>query len=315
MAVGGDDRVHVAWFNGNTNEVKTAWSSDHGDNWNPGATIVTGGSDAGEPALAVAGTDVHLAFKDKSSSPDIWYINYRHLNNNDHGIIGPDNEVWDTQTPAVDGVNGYKEMSNPTIAASGSNVYLAWGNLRDETDTDIYALVGVQGAGGGSWGQLKHITSTRVASDTADVSDEKLSQRGATPSTEDGLRPSLAVSPTGEFVIVWQQRPEPDCDGTHQPPDGILQNSTSEIFFASHSGNSWGTAGTLADDRDNYSIDPDLAIDNNGTHIVFMKAPDGGGFGVCPGGGYQGYTIYYRGPFTSFNTSGGVYLPIVLKNS
>jgi hypothetical protein len=227
-----------------------------------------------------------------------------------------DSEYW---TSIVPDVKGYKEMDHPAIAAVGTEptvkVYLAWDNQRDPTTT-IYSLVGVESTdSGGSWGGVNHITSTNPADTTLDAGDEKRGLDGATPPIEDGLRPSLAITDSNKFAVVWQEQPE-EC-GVGGEGLGIqdVSNGTSEVFFASDTGNSWTTAGMLANNRFEYSIDPDIAVDGNGTHIVFMKASDSGS---CPsgGGGSGEYTVYYRGPITSFSSSGSrVYLPIIIKNS
>lgn len=308
VAVDSDGGVHVAWLDinaGLSGTIKTAYSTnalDSSPTWTTKDTVpVQGGSNAGQPTLAAAGNYVHLTLKDKNGSD--WEIEYYRLLK-DH-TSGGASEVWGTFWGDV---NGYEEMNNPTIAAVGANVYLAWDNQQDSTDT--YGLVGVESTNsGGSWGLAKHITSTNLATETAVTADEKLSERTGAPTIEESLRPSLAITDSNKFAIVWQQ--QPGICKLQEYPGGPTQNGTSEIFFASPH-DSWATSGMLADNQSEYSIDPDIAVDANGTHIVFMKADDDD---LCQGGNQGEYRIYYRGPFTAVSQGGGVYLPIILKNS
>jgi hypothetical protein len=317
ITVDGTNGVHVAWFDGNSNQIKTAYSTNATaatPDWNAGATIDTGGSDAGQPVLAAAGNYVHLAFKDYDD-PD-WAIQYRRLTKGAHTPDQP--ASWGTLLGSVE---SYKEMGHPAIAAVGSDpnvrVYLTWDN-QHATEGDVYGLVGVENTKSGVstlWEMAMHITSTRLATTTGVFTDDyKYSYEVGVPQTEEGLRPSLAVTDTNKFAVVWQAHPDSRCNYLPEPPipPGTQPtNGTSEVFFASPY-NSWTTDGTLANMRSEYSIDPDIAVDNNGTHIVFMKADDAGN---CYGGGQGGYKIYYRGPFTSVDDGGGVYLPVILKNS
>jgi hypothetical protein len=86
------------------------------------------------------------------------------------------------------------------------------------------------------------------------------------------------------------------------------------VHFASFSDNWDERDGMLADNTVFYSIDPDIAVDGIGTHIVFLMAEDNGG---CKGPGQEqaDYAVYYRGPITKTNRMGGIYLPVIVKQA
>jgi hypothetical protein len=304
IAVSSDGYVHVAWFDTDLDQVKTVYSADNGASWNTGATItVEDGTVAGDPVLATTGDHVHLAFKDKSGGA--WAVKYRRLAKTTHAIDQP------ISHSAVLLTGFDNEVSNPAIAASGNNVYVAWAN-QSTTNTQLYALVGRLNTNNGASADWQ-AGYTDIPGNTVlnpGTPTGKASHDGVTPPVEDSLRPSLAVTGGNLFAIVWQERGDVECN----PEGGPAGPHVPRIFFATPS-DTWATAGTMAASQGEsatafYVIDPDLALDSNGTHIVFMKASDDG---TCVGGSLGGYSVVYRGPFTERIDGGGVYLPIVIK--
>lgn len=159
--------------------------------------------------------------------------------------------------------------------------------------------------GTGGWTDPKHIPSNNGGSFSPGAVDDKLSSPGGSPVHEDALRPGLTISDT-TFAIVWQERPADGCDSE------AGKNGSAEIYFA-YTDTTWITD-TLAYTLSDYSIGPDIAVAPGGVrHIAFMKASP------CDSGGQSDYRIYYRGPFTSTindqEEGGGIYLPLLLKNS
>lgn len=295
IAITPDGVIHVAWYDTNTGQIKTARSTNNGASWTNGATInVSSTAFAGEPVLAATTNQVHLAFKDKVSG--FGRVEYRRLNKSNHSI---------NLSRSHSGVvfpNFSNEASNLAIAAAGSNIYLAWANQHN-SNPRLYGLVGVQYTSeGSSSGQVVDITSNTVLNPGNPTA--RAAQDGATPPVEDGLRPSLVMTTTNQFAIVWQERGNVTCN-----PLGGGGPFTSQIHYASPSSN-WGVAGTLTGVLSEYKVDPDIAVDSNGYHIVFMKASDPGD---CTGAAFGGYRIFYRGPFTETTGDGGIYLPIVIK--
>lgn len=309
IAVDSAGNIHLAWVdrddgaNPDDNKIKTSRSSNGGSSWSSPVSIdLDGGDSGGQPVLATGGSPteyVHLSYKDDVFGT--WAIFYLRSSTGNHNWTTVDN--YDESEVA-----GFEEIANPAIAVAGSKVYLAWDN-NETGGGSLYALAGVESANsGGTWPHgdpgPEHITSTNLinSSPVADE-DEKLSYSGATPVEEDKLRPSLAVNGSN-FAVVWQQRPGSS--------EGGPSNCTSEIYYAPDSSDwtsGWGIV--TANDPNNYSIDPDIAVDSNGVHVVFMQAADDS----CNGGAAGSYSIYYWGPFDEFNTGGGIYLPLVLKNS
>jgi hypothetical protein len=296
IVIAPDGSIHVAWYDTNTGKIKTARSTNNGASWATGATIdVVSTAFAGEPVLAATTNQIHLAFKDKVSGSG--RVEYRRLNKSNHSIN------LSRSHSAVLFPSFSNESSNLAIAAAGSNVYLAWAN-QNNSNPRLYGLVGVQYTSeGSSSGQVVDIPSNTALNPGNPTG--KAAQDGATPPVEDGLRPSLAITTSNRFAAVWQERGNVTCN-----PLGGGGPFISRIHYASPS-NTWGVAGTVTGISSEYKVDPDIAVDSNGTHIVFMKASDPGD---CTGAAFGGYRIFYRGPFTATtDEDGGIYLPIVLK--
>ncbi|MBN1218579.1 MAG: hypothetical protein JXM69_06615 [Anaerolineae bacterium] len=309
--------LHVAWYDKYHNRIMLAYSEPNAHlTASPKWTTTTAVDltpedfiDVRQPALAVAGDYVHLAVTGEETDPtNNWVTRYYRFDRSDHSIAGP----WAEWSSQADDVITHTIMNNPAIAASGPNVFLTWDNRNNTAYyDDYYALVGAKNPDSGDypdWSQLRHITSTHVATDGLQTEDMKLSGGEGEFDAEQFLRPSLAVTGSNEFAVVWQQRPQTECS----------ENGTSEIYYASRTNGDWDTnewtekQDTVDFDLAYYSVDPDIVVNNIGRHIVFMMGPDNGG---CSGpANPSDYAIYYHGPITKTLVSGGVYLPIIVKN-
>ncbi|HMQ56495.1 MAG TPA: hypothetical protein PKD98_30730, partial [Anaerolineae bacterium] len=198
-----------------------------------------------------------------------------------------------------------------------------------------YALYGtLSNNEGASWLEAtgttlkpEYQTSRTKFDDIQQLSDRLVTRdvAGANPSEEAGLRPSLAVSPSNDFVLVWQQRPstqpcEDDEDGT-TTVNGASQIQYAAVADPDNFGGSWWTTREPYPPSNNfYAIDPDLVIDAGGNaNMVFMKSTTANG-AQCRGGGDLStstsytYAIYYKGPYTEVIVPPpATYLPIIVK--
>lgn len=330
IAIDSSGRLHVAWFEnpfGGTPAIKTRGSTaPHiGTTWGAVAQeTVSGGSNAGQPALATSGNNVHLIYRDVVGNVQIpplpattWQIEYRRSSKD------ADPHVWGT---APDGgpfndVLNHEKVSNPVIAAGGANVFMAW-DTQNIADFEMYGLIGAVNTTNGNsnaWDNTRDITSTNIVDGAAAPTDRR-SKDSAAPSVENELRPSIALTGTNDFVIVWQERHDQSCPGSGGIGTGshLGENGTSEIYYAESHSNGWGTLiDTLSNNVAEYSIDPDIAIDSQGRrHIVFMKSSTGIGSSCDDGGAsLADYAVYYRGPVTQkWAENPVVYLPIIVKN-
>lgn len=305
IAVGGTN-IFVAWVDRQTvgsgdNIIRLARSTNNGGSWTVGSQVsLASGDDAGLPALAATASHVHLVYKDNNQP---WTIEYRRFGT---GLGAP--TASKSFFSGIDTNTNYQAMSHPAIAVNGSNVFLLWDN--DHADlVGVYGLTGVQSANNGtSWGTVKHIASqTGATSDNA--ADRKISKDSGPPEEEAALLPSVTHS-GGTFAAVWQQRPQEAC----QDVGGNPLNDTSEIYFTPNANaanpSGWGTLANLPAD---YSIDPDVAVDTNGTHVAFLKDESIPNCGT--GGLAVEYSIFYRGPFDrESNKVKRVLFPFVIVN-
>ncbi|MCB0193115.1 MAG: hypothetical protein KDJ65_14320 [Anaerolineae bacterium] len=316
--------LYVAWINSSANRVIATRSSNNGSSWQFNSTVLNASnSSGGTVALAASSGIIHLAYSYNNSNNIKYYRSTDGNNWSNARDFGPD--------------SGYVGVSNPSIEANGSNVYLAWDSLHNATAVDDgfqkYALIGALSINGGvSWVDAsgnssntpvpRYITS-KNAFGSGQTSDRKRTRNvsGATPSEEAGLRPSVALNELDRFAIVWQERPDASC--VQNENGSIVSNGTSEIYYAyaanPNSPNSsgwWGTENTIETPKINfYSIDPDLVIDSSGNeHFVFMKSSASTDETQCrAGGGATEYAIYYRGPYYVTIDPAQAILPIITK--
>jgi len=305
IVVDSDGNIHVAWANTDQGRIETSLSTNGGDSWSSPTNVSNGGNYDRRPALATS-NPVHLAFlRGPNGSAAPTSVEYRRSDSNtSHNWTG----ATDSFAIGSEISGGYDELVNPTMVATGTNVYLAWDNHK--TGGDNFALMRAHSTNNGtSWKAPLHITSENPGS-TSTSPDDKLSKQSSVPVQEEALRPSMTISGT-TFAIVWQQRPSSTCGGGESGG-----NATHEIHYA-YTTTTWFT-GTLANVTSQNSVDPDLAVaPPDGTrHFVFMKDQDN--VSTCEGGLAADYAIYYRGPFTKTdNDQGepGIYLPLIVKNS
>lgn len=302
VAVDSSGRVHVAWST-QGGIVQTKLSTDSGESWS--SAVTASSNNAHQPVLAVSDGFVHLAVVQQLVGGDqlSYYRSDLNLLPNSHGWISPSGS---TQSPE----GNYDDIRNPAIAATNSQVYLAWDSVSSENNQ--FGLIGALSDSsasdeGGSWPSdtAKHITSN---ADYSIGGNEKISKaRSTVPISEGGLRPSLAVTGTN-FAVVWQQRPDINC----QLPEGggdPIENGTAEVNYAG-TAITWGQQEILGNDITTYAIASDLAFNTHGRHIVFLKAT---GVNCAGGGGSLGYAVYYRGPLTTVQDPPTIYLPVIFK--
>ncbi len=303
--------IHVAWEELPSDtpyiKIKTAFSTNSGASWTVSADGISVNEVALEtPQLAIEGTTLHLVV----SQSDV-KIGYFQANATDHAWINP--KTFDT----IFDVNfQYDVLANPTIAVNGSDIFLAWDG-RSSKGTGIYygLMQAISNDNGTTFSEVTYIPDGANAQANLQNPRKISASNETVPLHEEALRPSLAKS-VGGYAIIWQERGI-DSFGCDE-----AMNASSEIHHAI-TNVSW-IANVLTDNEQEYSIAPDIAIDedNNNQHIVFMKseAPN------CVGGGQNEYAITYRGPFVITSNDGGedtitesgtgnLYLPIIIDQT
>lgn len=325
IVVDAGKQAHVAWLDRNgaanqsDNQVRVARRPANSSSWTVSTlplagSFVKGGDDAGQTALAVNGDFVHLALieRGRRTLADRWSIEYWRYQISNGNWTNPKFYANDEQVQFFDG-----KIWNPAIAATGSSVYMTW-DSQHKTELTWFGLIGAVSDNNGlaaSWSAIPvHIPSKTAADDlTGALRQISYGATGATPVEERALRPSLTVSrTTGIYAVVWQQHFEEGC--IYGPSEEqVLVNGTSEISYSLNS-NDWAAdKGWLDNNKAQFSIDPDIAVDANGTHVVYMKAPNNPADSLCPGGGAGDYLIYYQGPY-QIDLIKPVHLPVITKS-
>lgn len=315
---GGVNYLYAAWVNfGSPHRVQTTSSTDNGANWTlpPPGSIAAGTLSGGNVTLAAVGDTVHLAYTHDTGNATASNRRIRYHKT----TVG--SHSWGASIPAAGygPDSGYSAVSNPDLAATGTAVFLTWDSQKNSPN-DNYGLMGISSNNSGTtWLTSTYYITANILFGNGD--DPRLTRASGTPNEEAGLRPSVAITGTNDFVVVWQERPDSSCEGGESPSDPPNANSTSEIHYAEAAapgtnpvpGNWWSAIdGTLANVIDKYSIDPDITVDptTKQRHIVFMRSQEPS-FSDCNGGGLNDYGVFYRGPFTKEQE--GVYLPVVIK--
>lgn len=327
IVVGGDGTIHVAWENLTLHQIFTAQATTASPGmWTPSSVPKSGGKEDSRPVIAWSNNAVHLAFLRGTLATQPNEVRYLRNDKN----TGTYSHSWNSPNASKSFIRNtdfaaiYDYVaSRPTLAASGSRVYLAWDAFSTSaTGTDPQKHFGLMRAtssnngDNGTWSAPSLVTSddNALSSPAAD----KFSYLSGPPVEQIALRPRLVISGTG-FATVWQA--SPDASGCSTEPPGF--STANAIYFATHNGASWGTRDVLADNSISHTsnLAPDIAVPPGGPpsgwkgHFVFMRDPIT--TNQCAGGNYPEYILYYWGPFTkTFRDQGEpkIYLPVMLKN-
>ncbi len=288
--------AHVVWEDNGT--IKSAHSTDANlTNWTTPVSIPGGGNDH-KPALARSNGRLHLAFVRGDTS-----VQYRY---SDDGLNWVSTQKFALKVGGIgeiiEGV--YDKLDNPTIAASGNNVFLAWDAhqlpaANNNFSPNSFSLMGISSSnkGDGGWLDTVKYLPSGIQAQTLSPQDEvKLSTDTGSPAQKEGLQPSLTISNTGPSAVVWQEsRDSPGC------------NSDISCIYLASPMNAAPDEYLLNDGLNDYMISPDLAIAGSALHFVYMVDLNTVSTG---GGGPANYFVGYYGPFTKVNTGSGPVDPI-----
>ena len=327
IAADSGSRLHVVWKNNTAGTIQ--YSRYNGTSWSSPDDAVTdsGGNISYNPALVWSsggGGRLHLTwyqYNSTSANRRIKYSTDADLSNN----------VWDNNASVewtapsgnyrfTGGTN--EPVIKPSIAASGTYVYLIWDAYDTTTtspnDNKFVLAYDWSTDNGASWKDKSGNTTNNgcgTAGDGCGIPDAVAFANNpaylspfASIAEEDTLRPSIAISNTMP-AIVWHYK------------DLVLdENGIYLVVYRAYDGSNWTAPITITqnldydgDGVDGDTANADLAIWSNGDlHIAHM-----GLWGDAATTGSD-WDIYYRGAVTTDNSTDGVnqlYLPIVMKSS
>ncbi|MBM3331421.1 exo-alpha-sialidase [candidate division WOR-3 bacterium] len=281
------DTVHVIWCDtkNNGSAIYYKRSSDQGETWGDDTRLSGSPAYSGFPTLAVSGTNVHLAFRDRRSGR---YLSY-YQRSTDGG------RTWDEDEFISDSI-----LFNwwPAVAAVGQNVYLAL-NL-DTVNSEVYFRRSTDN--GETWDSIQRISNAPLrsedpciaASDSnvhivwnefrhggnghSEVYYRRSSDQGVTWGPETRLTRDTAMSysptvyPHGSTVdVAW----EDGRDGNFE----IYHKRSTDY------GETWGADERLTTDSA-VSVYPSIVADGTNIHVVwFTLGSDTGIFYLHSGDG------------------------------
>ena len=202
-------RVHVVW-NDADGDIGSSVSTTNGSSWSsPSVINAPGNTRYIKPAIAFSSGALHLIFAGEISGTNT-QIEYRKATN----LTTP---IWNVATKIYSlgsGIfSGYDFVDNPSIVASGLNVFAVWeahsGNSAGNNDN--FGLMGVTSTDGGSnWSaNATHIPSRTNAGSQQDLVESRNGE--LTPIQEQGLQPSVALNTATTYTVVWQERTDTTC--------------------------------------------------------------------------------------------------------
>jgi hypothetical protein len=295
VAVSGSD-VHVVWFDNRPGnyEIYYKHSTDNGGTWGADTRLTDDAGSSFHPCVAVWDSYVHIVWRDERD--ENYEIYYKRSTDNG-GTWGGDVRFTDDDATSKD----------PTIAVSGSNVYVIWSENRDG-NPEVYYKRSTDN--GGTWGKNIRLTDDPALTaypcvtalsnnvhvvwrDMRDGNDEiyykRSTDNGGTWGADTRLTdfsaikrlPSVAASGSNVHV-VWND-----------------YRDNREIYYklSTDNGGTWGADTRLTDDPDN-SYNPSVAASGGNVHVVWYDYRD------------ENAEVYYK-----YNASTGIEIPSFFATS
>ena len=248
--------LYVVWADngtydgdGNTEyDVLQRDTPDGGNTWNGIRVISTGAGEADQPAVAADNSgEVHVVWQEFSELSGEYRIHYRHSGN---GAV-----TWDSEQTLTSGPDDYLP-GLPDVAFVGSQVYVAWYQIDNETD-EQHVRLRTSSNGGTTFGAAQIIDEEGYSLFRADV--------------------KVTLAPDGSLWAAWSDRQQ------KRLPGGDWAGNEQDIFLrrADAGGSSWD--GALVASEHYYEADSGnihLTVDSQGNHYaVYWDAGDHSGNG------------------------------------
>jgi hypothetical protein len=270
------DVIHVVWYDGATVnagnwEIYYKRSTDKGLTWSSNVNLSNNEFLSYNPAIAVSGSYVHVAWYDNRNGN--WEEYYKR--STDGGI------TWGTEIRLTNKPTG---SGHPSIAASGLNVHLVWYDNRDG-NYEIYYKRSVDG--GDNWssdirlsnnagmstfpsvavsGSAVHVAWYDSTAGNWEIYYKRSTNGGInwgadtrlTNNSAASTLPTLAVS--GSIVhIVWVDN----------------RNGIENIYYkrSTNGGSSWGVDTKLTTNKKYWESYPSIAVNGSVLHLVYYSWP------------------------------------------
>jgi hypothetical protein len=307
--------MYLAWKEGEGTAAEIYFNKKVLGSWSDNVRVSNDASDCSGPAIAVTGNDGHLVWQDaqalnivykgSNNRGNTWEIGPEVIPDDDedsfhHPSIGAGNDVlhatWDVDSgtghfieysKSTDGgaswsfpvdisgdVTNNGDSTHPDIAVQGSNLFVVWSTLINETATSkTYTIRFNKSANGG----VMWLTSSAPI---------------AAPTISKGFInefpvPRVAISDTNTIYVVWHQGiGKADVMSSVSTDGGVTWSAT-------------------PDNVSNSSENAQLARVAVGSAPVVWEEQVG-----------DKYDIFYKSTTgTEEEDGGGIYLPIIMKNS
>lgn len=248
-------------------------STDNGETWGDPLNLSSNPGQSHNAQILVIGSNVYVVWTQESTDgtkSDIYFVK----SGNDGGTWGSKIKLSST---------GTSFNSAPLLGASGSNVYVVWG---DSGTGDVYLKRSTNN--GGAWGSIVNLSSNPGVSDRPDLSVSgsnvyvvwaQASSGGSVTdvfvraSTDGGAtwKSKMKLSSTGKAALVSAPTVTSSGSRVHVAwDDGNAGNGDILLRMSTSQGADWGTVKNLsADSARSYA--PELAASGTSVYLEYTK--------------------------------------------
>lgn len=222
-----NDIVHVVYTNDTTHNIYYLRSLNAGRTWEKGKKISNITADGGcfNARIAVNVSNIHVVWDeipDDGNTIEIYYVK-----SSDNG------ETWSIPTRLSDLNNSWSQW--PDIAVWNDNVYVVWGDNRNDDQYEIYFKNSSDN--GTTWSEDKRLTFYMSGTDG---------------------NPKIVVNDTNIHIVFHRYV-------------GCLETF---YMMSNDSGKTWSTPTVLSEDDCWNSYAGDIAVDNSNIHIIWEDYGD-----------------------------------------
>ena len=272
--------VYIVWMDirDANREIYFKRSTDAGLTWGSDTRLTDNPGWSDSPCIAVSGPVIHVIWmddRDESYYPEIYY-----KRSTDGGLTWGE-DVRLTFDPSDPGV--------PSIAVTGSDVHIAWHDIRDG-NWEIYYKRSIDG--GLTWQADQRLTNDPATSERPSIAVSGLSPNEEVSVVWDDDRDGdkeIYFLHSADGGVTWQAQTrltnsvgesEAACIGAFNSNVHVTwvdsRDGNSEIYYkkSTDNGLTWGDDTRLTNDPV-VSANPSIAVSDNNLHIVWIDWRDG----------------------------------------
>lgn len=251
-------------------DVYITRSTDNGDSWEEPVNLSSNAGQSHNPAILTIGSNVYVSWTQQSSDGTKSDIYFRKSGN--------DGESWGPKIKLSSTGSSFNSL--PLVGASGSNVYVVWG---DSGTGDVYIRRSTNK--GGTWASIVNLSSNPGKSDSPDLSFSGSNVYVVwTQANSDGSATDAFIRASNDGGATWESKIKLSSTGKAVGPtvassgsrvhvawqDASAGNGDILLRTSTNEGATWGSVRNMSTDAAR-SLAPELSQAGSSIYLEYTK--------------------------------------------